>query len=97
VALILLERTMPAMANRCALPVCLALLAAALVAATNVLHASPASLCTSPINSNVGCEFYAVSMPNLFVTDPTTYHFGVAIENPGAAAIAITVTGGGLG
>jgi hypothetical protein len=88
---------MPTMSNKYALPVCLASLAATLVAATSLLHASPASLCTSPLNSNVGCEFYAVSMPNLFLTDTTTYHFGVAIQNPGAAAVAITVTGGGLG
>src|SRR5512146_3470788 len=74
----------------------LGLLLQGLTASTSLLHATPLASCIPPPNSNIGCEFYAVSLPNP-LTDQTTFHFGVAMLNPGAAPVDVTVTGGALG
>ncbi len=72
---------------------CFGLMLLSLVATSAVLHA--ASPCLSQPNSNVGCEFYAVSLPN-WIVDQTTFHFGVAMLNTSGSMVAATVTGGGL-
>lgn len=71
------------------------LILAGLVLASEGPSASAASNCASQPDSNVGCEFYAVALPNLLV-DQTTFHFGVAFLNPAATAVNATVDGGGL-
>ena len=84
------------MYERYSLRSCLFLLSPALIATPDLLHAAPLVTCISQPNSNVGCEFYAVSLPNP-IPDQATVHFGVAMLNPGAASVDVTVTGGGLG
>jgi hypothetical protein len=83
------------MRERYALRFCVGLLIPGLVATTDFLHAAPPAGCVPQPNSNIGCEFYAVSMPNL-IPNQSTVHFGVATLNPGAASVDVTVTGGGL-
>lgn len=73
--------------------IALLLIPLTLVAESAGVHA--ASACLSQPNSNVGCEFYAVSLPNWFV-DQTTFHFGVAMLNTSGSPVVATITGGGL-
>jgi hypothetical protein len=52
--------------------------------------------CRSAPHSNIGCEFYAVTLPNAFA-DPTMYSFGVRALNPSASQMAaLQISGGGL-
>jgi hypothetical protein len=55
-----------------------------------------AGACHSAPHSNIGCEFYAVTLPNAF-TDQSSYAFGVRALNPSATTTAnLGITGGGL-
>ena len=55
-----------------------------------------AGSCYSAPHSNIGCEFYAVTLPNILV-DQSTFPFGVNLLNPSSStAVDVTVTGGGL-
>lgn len=57
---------------------------------------APAGACASPPSSNLGCEFYAVTLPNQLI-DQNAFSFGVALLNSGTASVTVTITGGLLG
>lgn len=71
-------------------------LALGLATALGAPDATSATVCSPQPNSNVGCNFYAVSLPNLILQNQTSFHFGVAMLNSGAVAVGVTVTGGAL-
>lgn len=73
------------------------LLALGLATALSAPYATSATSCNPQPNSNVGCNFYAVTLPNLILQNQTSFHFGVAMLNSGPAAVGVTVTGGTLG
>jgi hypothetical protein len=75
---------------------CLGLLPLGFGATSHCVHAVTPANCTSQPNSNTGCEFYAVSLPN-WIVDQSTFHFGVAMLNSGTSLVSATITGGGLG
>jgi hypothetical protein len=69
------------------------ILAVALLA-TGATRAS--ATCRPAPRSNLGCEFYAVPLPNAFI-DTATYSFSVHALNPSVSATAtLQVSGGGL-
>lgn len=53
------------------------------------------TLCPAPGSSHLGCEFYAVSLPNPLL-DQTLFSFGIGLGNPGPDAAQVTISGGGL-
>jgi hypothetical protein len=61
------------------------------VAAIGILATPLLALAAGPCHvappSNIGCEFYAVTLPNAFV-DQTTFPFGIRVLNavPGVTA-----------
>ena len=74
--------------------------AAFLVAGAAAALLSPltalAAACHPAPHSNIGCEFYAVSLPNAF-TDQSSYSFGIRALNPSNATGAnLQISGGGL-
>jgi hypothetical protein len=61
-----------------------------------ILTARATAPCHPAPHSNIGREFYAVSLPNAF-TDQSTYPFGIRALNPSNAATAnLQISGGGL-
>ena len=52
--------------------------------------------CPAAPDANLGCEFYAVTLPNALI-DQEAFPFGVSLHNPGAATANVTITGGALG
>jgi len=57
---------------------------------------APAPGCASAPYSSLGCEFYAVSLPNPLL-DQTTFAFGVDLLNAGPSQANVSISGGGLG
>ena len=51
--------------------------------------------CTPPANSNIGCDFFAVSLPNTLL-DQTTFSFGVQLLNLTTSTANVSISGGGL-
>jgi len=76
--------------------ICFSLLPWLFAATTGSLHAALPAGCTPLLNSNIGCDFYAVTLPNVFL-DESTFSFGVDLLNTGNASVDATVTGAGLG
>lgn len=73
---------------------CLGLLFAATTC--DAVHAIPLPPeCTPLLNSNTGCDFYAVTLPNTFL-DQSTFSFGVDVLNSGTASVSVFISGGGL-
>jgi len=51
--------------------------------------------CTPLPQSNAGCEFYAVTLPNTQL-DQIAFSFGVDLLNAGNASVQVAIDGGGL-
>src|SRR6185312_7970961 len=66
-----------------------------LAAAVSLRAAALPSDCTPLPNSNTGCEFYALTLPSVFV-DQATFSFGVDLLNTSGASVDVTINGGGL-
>lgn len=66
-----------------------------LLGAPHAVHALPPE-CTPLPHSNVGCEFYALTLPNSLL-DQLTFSFGLDLLNAGAADVQVSVDGGALG
>ena len=64
------------------------------VAPSHVL-AGAANGCQPQPNSNIGCEFYAVALPNP-ILDQQTFAFGVALSNTVNASLGVVISGGSL-
>ncbi len=59
--------------------------------------ASVHAACRPAPHSNIGCEFYAVTLPNDFAVDKSSYPFAVRALNPSAStAASLQISGGGL-
>lgn len=73
-------------------------LAAAVVfsfAGSRATDVTSAGVCVPQPGSNVGCEFYAVSLPNLLL-DQALFEFGLVVTNAGMTPIDVDVSGGAL-
>src|SRR5476651_1525173 len=65
------------------------------VATTSAVHAAPPANCAPLLHSNIGCDFYAVTLPSTFL-DQSTFSFGVDLLNPGTTSVSVSITGGAL-
>lgn len=73
---------------RCRAALIFALMAAAPISSHAACHPAP--------HSNLGCDFYAVTLPNAFA-DKSTYAFSVRALNPSPSTAAnLQISGGGL-
>ena len=62
----------------------------------SAIYGAPEPGCSSAPYSSLGCEFYAVSLPNTLL-DQTTFAFGVDLLNAGPVQANVSISGGGLG
>lgn len=55
--------------------------------------AAAAQPCANLPLSNIGCEFYAATLPNPLL-DQSTFYFSVSLHNPGVDPVQVTITRG---
>ena len=64
-------------------------------ALTGAAETAASGSCAEPASSNLGCEFYAVTLPNPLLSQ-STFSFAIGIVNPSAVDALITVSRGGV-